>query len=383
MQNRRVFFVQNVPWSNINDFDVDLRPGSDTYAEVLGVEVFREVGDKEGKNPQREEITYHGTRAMPWVFPDIDGTNPWGMSPLKPVMDIITIKKNADWSLGEALFQYAVGKFFAIAPPTMPDDKFKDFADDFKDFDISTTYAVRGEGFDIKEMSPQRAALNPDPYTRYFMSLASIGLGVPYAILFRGLTGGVGQEIRRDYASDIADMQRDDIEPFLVELLNRTVPGNVAIWEIKWHPIFELTEEEQSRVRSRIGLARELESKAVVQYQSTGLTVEFNKDGWIDRVFITGEGDELILEPPEPSEEPEIPGSQPTTPPVPPGEEPGEPEVDVKRDLIEEMVREIRGDPSKKTEGVDIYSLDGIISRYALDQFCLPSRRREEGVQES
>ncbi|MEE9569312.1 MAG: anti-CBASS Acb1 family protein [Candidatus Binatia bacterium] len=319
VETRRLQDVKVVPWDNISDWVIDLDPNSEGYGNVVGVQMDRVVGRSDGTQETTQQVTIHDGRFLHWPMPDIDGTNPWGMSKLEPLHDILTLKKNMDWSLGESLFQFVSGKIVMTVPPDTDDAVYNQLKKDLKDFDVTTSFLARGKGLDIQNMNQGQAGIDIEPYTSYFMALATIGLGVPYPTFFRGLTGAGGDIIMRTYSSTVGDIQRGEVEPLVRDFLDTLNIEGVARWQIDWVPFMELTEEEQSFIRSRLALARQLTGRATDFFLKNGASVVFNNDGWIERIFNKDapDGDELILHPPEPQALP--------TAPQPPGNSPGEP----------------------------------------------------------
>ena len=314
--DHRLLDVKVVPWDWIDDWQIDLDPDSENYAEVAGVLITRTIGDSKGLQPTSDQLTIHKGRFMHWPMPDLDGTNPWGMSKILPLHDMLTIKKNVDWSLGEALFQHVTGKTIFILPGTTDDSIYKQFKKDIVDLDVTSQLVARGEGLEIIRLDEGRAGVNVEPYTQYFMALLAAGLGVPYPMLYRGLTGAAGEIIQNSYSALIHDIQTGEVEPLLRDFIELLDISSVAEWDIDWIPFQELNEEEQSFVRSRFALARQLTGRAVDFFLKNGISVEFNQDGWIKRVFIRDSEKELVAHPPD---EPE------PTAPQPPGGQPGEP----------------------------------------------------------
>lgn len=330
---RRLVDMKVIPWENIVDWNINLDPNADVYGEVVGVQIDRVVGSADGKEETTEQVTIHNGRFIHWPLPTIDGSDPWGLSKLFPLHDILTVKKNIDWSLGEALFQFVAGKLVVVVPGTTPDATFNQLKTDLKEFDVTTSFLARGEGLEIINMRQGQAGMDPEPYTNYFMALATIGLGVPYPLLFSRLSGGAAEAVQRNYASNVGDIQRMEIEPVIRHFLDLLDIGEVAEWKIEWKPHMELTEEEESFILSRKALAWNLEARAVDNYMKNGASVEFDVTGHIVRVFV-GDGKELVLKPPEPEEVPPAlaeappgPTPAPTQTPPAPGEEEEEDEM--------------------------------------------------------
>lgn len=293
--SRTPSYVSNIPWTIIKEFYVDMNPESSNYSNVIGMMIERQVGTSDGKVLNTEQTVVHSTRFVHWPMPDIDGVNPMGMPGLLPLYDALTVKKNIDWSLGETLYQYATKHYIFQFPPTTPDVVYNKGKNDLKDFNAVTSFVYRGEPLQISDFGGD-GQLNPDPYTRYVSSLISLGIGVPYPILFKGLTGGVSDIVQRDYASDVAAIQRNEVEPAVRDFLRKCGYDDTLI-VFKWLPIIEMTEQEKSYITSRKSLGRNLTSKAIGFFRDAGLAIEFDEDGWIKRVFVPDNKENVLLPP--------------------------------------------------------------------------------------
>jgi len=334
-------YISVVPYTQIQDVLVDLRIDFPTYGKPSFVKMSRPTGTEDGVETGTQMIMLHADRFVDWVMPSVDDDNPRGMPGILPLYDMLTVKKNADWALGETLYQYAAKHYVFKFPPTMPDDKYNNAISKLKDFNSVATFVYRGDPLEIDDFGGE-GQLNPEPYVRYITSLLSIGLGVPYPILFRGLAGGVSDVVQRDYASDVAAIQRNEVEPFLREFL-RKIHWDETLVQFNWKPIIEMTQQEQAFIRSRYSLGRNLTAKAVAFYQTAGLSIEFDKDGWIQRVFVKDSKDNILHPPPEPIVPPQpTPGQAPLAPATKPKPKPSpeEEEDAATNQLIIELVKE-------------------------------------------
>ncbi len=133
-------YVSDVPWPWISKLAVDLEPGSETYGKVVTVILNRPTGNQEGEQLQTETVKLHVTRFVHWVNPDLDSTNPMGMSALLPLADMLTVKKNVDWSTGEILYQYGNKHYVFQFPPTMPDDQYVKAKAQLVDFNALSSF---------------------------------------------------------------------------------------------------------------------------------------------------------------------------------------------------------------------------------------------------
>lgn len=369
-------YISSIPFPQMKKFVANLNPSSDEYAKVTSLILTRPTGNAVGDILSSEDVIIHSSRFVHWPFPDLDGTNPKGVPGILPLHDVLTVKKNIDWSLGETLYQYATEKYIFQFPQSTPDNTYKDAKNNLKDFNAVTTFVYRGEPVKIDHFGGQ-GQLNPEPYTRYFSSLLSLGIGVPYPILFRGLTGGVSDVVQRDYASDIAAIQRNEVEPAVREFL-RKIGVDVSLVVFKWKPIIEMTEQEKSYITSRRSLGRNLTSKAIGFYQKVGMAIEFDEEGWIKRVFVPDTLDNILLPltPEQKLKEAELiqlakakvapPTPPPEKPVVPPTKKPDdeeEPEIpaknldeddsDEEKSAVGELLDEMRDEENKRRKERD------------------------------
>jgi hypothetical protein len=308
-------YISNLPWKWIQQLLIDLDPSSESYGKVNRVVFLRPTGTSEGLETGGETVKLHSSRFVHWVMPDLDTNNPFGMSILMPLADMLTVKKNADWSLGETLYQFGNRHYVFQFPATMPDGPYNTAKDQLKDFNVLSSFVYRGEKFTVQPFGGE-GQLNPEPYTRYITSLISIGIRVPYPMLFRGVTGGVSDVVQQEYASDISAIQTNEVEPAIRDMLEKMNWDNSLI-EFRWKPILEMNEKDRAFIISRHALARNLEAKAVGFYMAAGMAVEFDDEGHVKSVFVPDSKDNVLMPapPPPPGLPPKpVPQVQPNTP---------------------------------------------------------------------
>lgn len=268
---------------------IDLQRNSPTYGQLSGAKVkFKySVGDPATQTYNLESRTIHSTRFIHWVNYAPGTTDPYGMSAFEPVFDMLTVKKNLDWAFGEAAFQYAARKYVLIAPSNVGPDQWEYIKANWKDFDSLTTFAVKGENTRIDSFGGT-GQLNPEPYFDYYVSLLATGLGVPKNILVH--EGQTGMEwVLKDYISDIAAIQKTDVEPILMEFYKRLQDNGLlprGLIQLDWNKLVELDERENSFVKSRLALGHRMQSESILTYLNSGFAVEMREDGTIKKIFV-------------------------------------------------------------------------------------------------
>ena len=162
--------------------------------------------------------------------------------------------------------------------------------------------------------------MDPKPYYDYYISLLTVGLGVPKTVLFEESKGAGAEWALKNYYSDVAAIQKTDVEPMLIELYKRLQDNNIISGgeiELEWNPLFELDEREFSFVKSRLALGHRMQSEAVLVYLNSGFGVELTEEGWIKRIFVPSPEDkqsEYVMLPPT-----SMPTTLPLTQPPPVG----------------------------------------------------------------
>lgn len=346
-------YISFIPSSRINRFEINLDASdSENYGKISKAEIFkaRAIGSGQQGIFATEVIidqpmVLDASRFIHWHYPDLEGLNPMGMPGWLPLADLLTVKKNIDYATGEALWQFATRKYILIASPFTTETDWNAIKNDWKNFKSTTNFAVRGEGIDVKEFGGE-GQLDPKPYYDWFADNMGPAIGISRTHLVNSGASGAGAvEARRNFERDINSFQLSDIEPILRELYNRLMDLGVLSsgkLEFDWHPLTQLSEEEDAFIKSRHGLGRNLEMSAIERAFNVGLATELDDDGRIVRHFKPLDKDEEEHKKDEhillPSEEPE-PSPSPTRAPGEPENQP--PERPKEPDEMEDMVREI------------------------------------------
>lgn len=329
--------------SQISKLLVDNRKNSATYGQIIAAKIKYKynidntLNSVEQGSVSIEERIIPSARFIPWINFAPGSLDYKGMSAFEPIFDMLTIKRNLDWAFGETAFQFASKKYVLIVPANVTADYWDYVVKNWKDFDSLTTFVAKGEGHRVESLGGQ-GQLDPRPYFDYYHSLLAAGVGVPRSILLHEGTAG-SEWVVKDYYSDISAIQKNDVEPIIMELYRRLQEIGLlprGIIHLEWNKLMELDEREASFVKSRFALGHSMQSEAISTYISSGLAVELDEEGWIKRIFVPDEKtkeSEFILLPikQSPPEQPKIPNG--TVPEAPEGSLP----TDIKKELIKQM----------------------------------------------
>lgn len=342
-----ISYISAIPKSRISRLIVDLRPDSPRYGEIWFAEIYSSQSESdmpskisEGQVAVENLVLVHHSRFIHWHYPRLEDTDPFGLPGWLPLADVLTVKKNIDYAIGEALWQFATRKYILIASPFTSKADWDKIALDWKNFRSTTNFAVKGDNIRVEEFGGE-GQLDPTPYTDWFSQNIGPQLGISKTHLVQTERGGSASvEARRNFERKIASIQRSDVEKVLKQFYTRMMDLGILSrgrLEFHWHALTELSEEEQAFIQSRHGLGRNLEMRAVETAIGAGLSVELDDDGHVVRFFVDGSGedfDEHILHPPE-------------EPVEKPGEKPGEMPPEEKAEL-EEMIKELVDEGIKK-----------------------------------
>ena len=238
---------------------------------------------------------------------DLEGT-----PVLKPVYDLLTVLKNADWSLGQNLFRNSSGLTFIIPGEgaTQPQiDEIDDMTMNVNAKSVITL--IPGCGVTSIPASP----LSPAQSYDVLMGQISAGCNIPISILTGAQSGqGVSENDRRDYADFLSGLQRSMLTPALRKILelyqqSRQLPKQE--FKIKWNPrsIFMIEISRAKLYDARTGVemikGKEVEARAALykaraKYWSD--LSERNKEKFemeIEDKLLEEEGPEDPLEPVE------------------------------------------------------------------------------------
>jgi len=335
----------------IKDWKIGDDPGKPEYGEVSSIKIERQ----ENGSPVQKSVPR--SRYI-WMANIVTNDHPEGSSILLPIMDQLVVKKNLDWSVGEAYFKNASPLYQLELPEDANEDEFNEADDEFKDVSARTEF-VTPAGYKITLHGTQNA-MSPAPYTQHNLKCISAGLDVPYQLLLGTAAGAVtGSEMNlKDYYQSIAVIQMLVVEPYVRELvsaLQETGQIPEGPYTITWNPLEEMSEKERAEIanlranalsQAVIALPRLLDYGLDCRFVDGRLVVE---DGTVQKP----DGPERPGEAPRAPEEAHPPSD---IPPLPPGPAPsGSP-----HEQLEELTKLLR------ERGFEVYTLSQ--ARTELDQ---------------
>ena len=278
---------------------------------------------------------------------------------------LITIM-NLEWAFGESAFRHAGAVAAVMVPKEAPKEVFEFIRDYFHNLTLTDVVVLQGDGYKFDEVWGVDA-IDPAPYKDFFYPLAASAVGVPEPKLFGTKAGAViGSEWNfRDYASDITGIQRNIIEPALMELYEKAQGTGQIIdgdFKIMWEPILTETRYEQQERAQKQAQYLQMLAAACQLNSFNGITWDQPVEMFLDDTNIAGlryipnptpEQEEAQLALPEPGEpEPEA------EPEGNPGQEGGEPTAEKRSDAQNKWAR--------VTEPVIKRLLSDVLSVYSL-----------------
>lgn len=162
---------------------------------------------------------------------DFDGT-----STLEAVYDLLTVLKNADWSLGQNLFRHSSGLTFIVPGDGASQEQIDQIADVTTNTNAkSVVTLVPG----CSVITVPASALSPGQHYDVLMGQISAGCNIPISILTGAQSGqGVSENDRRDYADFLSGIQNSCLTPALKQILelyqeSKQLPKQE--FKIKWN----------------------------------------------------------------------------------------------------------------------------------------------------
>lgn len=162
---------------------------------------------------------------------DLEGT-----PALEPVYDLLTVLKNADWSVGQNIFRNAGGLTFIV-----PGDGAKqpqiDAIDDLMANVNTKTVVTLTPG--CSTTSGSQGSMDPTSTYNVMMSQISAGCNIPVSILTGAQSGqGVSENDRRDYADFLHGLQINDLNKpvrSMIELFQSSGQLPKTEFKIEWN----------------------------------------------------------------------------------------------------------------------------------------------------
>jgi hypothetical protein len=162
---------------------------------------------------------------------DLDGT-----PALEMVFDLLTVLKNADWSLGQNIFRHSSGLTFITPGEGSSQEQINTISEVVSNVNAKSIVTLI-PGCSVT--SSPASALSPGQHYDVLMGQISAGCNIPVSILTGAQSGqGVSENDRRDYADFIAGLQKRCLTPALKQILelyqeSRQLPKQD--FKIVWH----------------------------------------------------------------------------------------------------------------------------------------------------
>lgn len=195
---------------------------------------------------------------------DFDGT-----PTLESTYDLLTVLKNADWSLGQNIFRHSSGLTF-ITPGEGASQTQIDMISDVVSNVNAKSIVTLVPGCNVT--SAPASALAPSQHYDVLMGQISAGCNIPISILTGAQSGqGVSENDRRDYADFLSGLQNSCLTPALRRILemyqeSKQLPKEE--FKIKWNlrSIFMIEEARAKLYDARTDVekvkAREVDARA-------------------------------------------------------------------------------------------------------------------------
>ena len=143
---------------------------------------------------------------------DLDGT-----PALEAVFDLLSVLKNADWSLGQNIFRHSSGLTFITPGEGSSQEQINTISEVVSNVNAKSIVTLI-PGCSVT--SSPASALSPGQHYDVLMGQISAGCNIPVSILTGAQSGqGVSENDRRDYADFIAGLQKRCLTPALKQIL--------------------------------------------------------------------------------------------------------------------------------------------------------------------
>jgi len=259
---------------------IDTDPSSPTYGHILKYRIRFNV------DSIYVERDIHADRIL-HIMADRHNTDMDGVPILLPIFDNLQVKKNMDLSFGEAAYSYARPTTLVELPEDATEDEFDDMEENFYMEDRNEFIAPYGYKF-----SQLHAKHALDPKNYYEVMWDSIAAGTEFSSQnLRGSSAGsvTGSWTNQaEYFSEIGDIQKLVIEPYIVEFIRRCQAWGLLAdmdFELDWPTLWELDDKEKSEIKVNEALSAVREASTLKTYlgpefKEAGFKVEFDETGW-------------------------------------------------------------------------------------------------------
>lgn len=141
-----------------------------------------------------------------------------GTSALEAVYDLLTLLKNADWSIGQNIFRHSSGLTFIVPGDGASQEQIDIISDTVSNINAKSIVTLI-PGCSVA--SSPASALAPGQHYDVLMGQISAGCNIPVSILTGAQSGqGVSENDRRDYADFINGLQKSCLTPALRRILD-------------------------------------------------------------------------------------------------------------------------------------------------------------------
>lgn len=192
-----------------------------------------------------------------------------GTPTLESIYDLLTVLKNADWSLGQNIFRHSSGLTFVVPGDGASQVQIKAISDVVSNINAKSIITLV-PGCSVT--SAPASALSPGQHYDVLMGQISAGCNIPVSILTGAQSGqGVSENDRRDYADFISGLQTSCLTPALrqiIELYQESKQLPKQEFSIKWNSrsIFMIEEARAKLYDARTDIekvkGKEIEARA-------------------------------------------------------------------------------------------------------------------------
>jgi hypothetical protein len=189
-----------------------------------------------------------------------------GTPTLEAIYDLLTVLKNADWSLGQNIFRHSSGLTFITPGDGSTQTQIKAISDVVSNVNAKSIITLV-PGCSVT--SAPASALSPAQHYDVLMGQISAGCNIPVSILTGAQSGqGVSENDRRDYGDFLSALQKSCLTPALRRILDlyqesKQLPKQE--FKIKWNlrsifmieearaKLYDARTDVDSRIRSSVG----------------------------------------------------------------------------------------------------------------------------------
>lgn len=143
-----------------------------------------------------------------------------GESCLHPIFDVLTVLKNADWAVGQAMFRHGAGLTTVVAGEGASQAQI-DTIDEVVSEINSKTVLTFPPGCKIESHRP--GALDPEKYYNVIVTQIAGGSNIPVSILVGAQKGALeaSAKDRKDYADFLASIQSNVLTSVLTDIIKK------------------------------------------------------------------------------------------------------------------------------------------------------------------